>query len=327
MRSGIEAADRVDGKGQTTDPEREILDAMARLSERERLADANGIKIAYDEIGDPDAEPLVLIMGLATQLIHWDERFCTQLAERGYRVIRFDNRDCGHSSKIESESKPGTVPMLFGVGSSAYRLSDMATDVAGLMDYLELDAAHIAGASMGGMIAQTVAIEHPDRVRTLCSIMSTTGSRRVGLPRLRALGTLLSKPPRDRESYAEAVKQTFKVIGSPGHPADEDRWRALALAAYDRCFYPRGVARQLHAITSSGDRTKHLQELRVPTLVLHGREDPLVRPAGGRATAKAIPGAHLHMVDGMGHDLPPAVWPEIIEAIACNAQRAGPSVH
>jgi pimeloyl-ACP methyl ester carboxylesterase len=197
----------------------------------------------------------------------------------------------------------------------------MAHDTAGLLDHLELPQAHIVGASMGGMIAQTVAIEHPDRVRTLTSIMSTTGSRRLALPRLRALGTLLSRPPGDREAYADAVAKTFDVIGSPGYPRRPEYTRALALAAYDRCFYPAGTGRQLHAITASGDRTKALRRLRMPAAVIHGTKDPLVRTAAGRATAKAIPGASLHLIDGMGHDLPPGVWPRVIDAIAANVAR------
>ena len=234
------------------------VDPLEGLAEREQIAPANGIEIAYDELGDPDGEPLVLIMGLGTQLIHWDVRFCQRLAERGFRVIRHDNRDCGHSEKLRGRGRPNMAAMLLGLGSPAYRLSDMARDTVGLLDHLEIPQAHIVGASMGGMIAQTVAIEHPERVRTLTSIMSTTGSRRVALPRLRAFGTLLSRPPRDREAYAEAVAKTFEVIGSPGYPQRPDYIRALALAAYDRCFYPSGTGRQLHAITSSGDRTRRI---------------------------------------------------------------------
>ena len=217
--------------------------------------------------------------------------------------------------------------MLLGFGSPAYRLSDMARDTVGLLDHLEIPQAHIVGASMGGMIAQSVAIEHPQRVSTLTSIMSTTGSRRMALPRLQALGTLLSRPPQDREAYAEAVSKTFEVIGSPGYPKRPEYIRALALAAYDRCFYPSGTGRQLHAITSSGDRTAALRRLEIPTAVIHGSEDPLIRTAAGRATAKAIPGASLTLIEGMGHDLPPGVWPRVIDAITRNAARrpaAGP---
>jgi pimeloyl-ACP methyl ester carboxylesterase len=198
----------------------------------------------------------------------------------------------------------------------------MAADTIGLLDHLDLPQAHIVGASMGGMIAQTAAIEHPDRVRTLTSLMSSTGNLREALPRLSALGTLLSRPPRDREAYAEAVAKTFEVIGSPGYPKRPDYIRALALAAYDRCFYPSGTGRQLHAITSSGDRTAGLRRLGMPAAVIHGAEDPLVRTSAGRATAKAIPGSNLTLIEGMGHDLPPGVWPRVIDAITRNAARS-----
>jgi pimeloyl-ACP methyl ester carboxylesterase len=297
-------------------------DLLAGLAERERLAPANGIEIAYDEIGDPGGRPLLLIMGLATQLIHWDERFCRLLAERGYRVIRFDNRDIGHSTKIEEAPSPGTGAMMFGFGKPAYRLPEMADDTAGLMDHLGIERAHVVGVSMGGMIAQTLAIAHPERMLSLCSIMSTTGNRRLGLPKLRAFGTLFAKPARTRDGYAKQAVKTFKVIGSPGYPMDEERIRAMALAAYDRCFYPPGVARQLHAANSSGDRTKRLRELRVPTVVIHGAKDPLIRPAAGRATARAIPDSRLRIIEGMGHDLPPQVWPILIDEIETNASRA-----
>jgi len=304
----------------------EIEDLLAGLAERERLAPANGIELAYDQIGDPDGTPLLMIMGLATQLIHWDERFCRLFAERGYRVIRFDNRDIGHSTKIEQAGSPGTARMLFGLGEPAYKLSDMALDTVGLLDHLGIDRAHLVGASMGGMIAQTLAIDHPERVRTLTSIMSTTGNRRLGLPRLRAFGTLFAKPPRSREAYAKQAVKTFKVIGSPGYPFDEERFRVMALAAYDRCFYPPGVSRQLHAINSSGDSTRRLRKLRVPALVIHGDSDSLIRPSAGRATARAIPGARLRVLEGMGHDLPPQLWPTLVEEIDANAARAGDTV-
>jgi pimeloyl-ACP methyl ester carboxylesterase len=264
---------------------------------------------------------MLLIMGLGTQLIHWDEGFCAALGERGYRVIRFDNRDAGHSTKIEGD-RLSAPTMLLGLGEPAYKLRDMGDDVAGLLDHLEIDRAHVVGASMGGMIAQTLAIGHPERVRSLASIMSSNGDRRLGLPRMRAFGTLLSAPPRDRDAYAERVIKTFKVIGSPDYPMDEERVRALALAAFDRCFYPRGVARQLHAITSSAPRSRRLREITAPTVVIHGTDDPLVRTAAGRATAKAIPGSHLCLIDGMGHDLPRELWPRITEQIDRNARRA-----
>src|SRR4051794_2024122 len=286
------------------------------------MAPANGIELAYDELGDPDGTPLILIMGLATQLIHWDENFCGMLGERGYRVIRFDNRDIGHSTKIHWEPSPSIGAMMLGYGKAAYRLWDMADDTAGLMDHLDIERAHVAGVSMGGMIAQSLAIRRPERVLSLCSIMSTTGNRRFGMPKLRAFGSLFSKPARSRDGYAEQAVKTFKVIGSPGYPMNEERLRGMARAAYDRCFYPPGVSRQLHACTRSGDRTKQLRGLRVPAMVIHGSRDPLIRASAGRATARAIPDAKLRIIDGMGHDLPPKLWPVLVDEIDANADRA-----
>jgi pimeloyl-ACP methyl ester carboxylesterase len=297
-------------------------DLLADLAERERIVPANGIEIAYDEIGDPDGRPLFLIMGLGTQLIHWEEHFCRLLADRGFRVIRFDNRDAGHSTKLDAAGVPGTTAMLLGFrASAAYLLRDMAADVAGLMDHLEIERADVCGASMGGMIAQTLAIRTPSRVRSLCSIMSTTGNRRLGLPTRKAMGSLLGASPRQREAYADHVVRVFRIIGSPGFESDEERLRTLALAAFDRCHHPPGTARQMHAITASADRTPFLRKLTVPTVVVHGDRDPLVRPSAGRATARAIPDARLRIIEGMGHDLPAETWPLIADEIEANADR------
>jgi len=290
----------------------------------ERMAPANGIELAYQEMGDPSGEQLLLVMGLATQMIAWDEAFCLLLADRGFRVVRFDNRDIGRSTKIESAGMPSRVDMMSGRRASApYLLRDMARDTIGLMDHLGIDSAHLVGASMGGMIAQTTSIEHPERVRSMVSIMSTTGSRWTGMPSFKAFGVLLGKPPHGREAAIERAVKTFKVIGSPGYPFEEDRIREIAGRSYDRGHGTAGIFRQLHAITASGDRTRALRGVRVPTAVIHGKEDPLVRPAAGRATARAVPGARLKMIDGMGHDLPPALWPTFVEAITANATRAG----
>jgi pimeloyl-ACP methyl ester carboxylesterase len=289
----------------------------------ELMAPANGVELCYQEIGDPDGEPLLLVMGLATQMIAWDEEFCALLAGRGFRVVRFDNRDIGRSTKLNSAGVAGRFDMLVGRrGTAPYLLRDMATDTFGLMDHLGIDSAHLVGASMGGMIAQTAAIERPERVRSLTSIMSTTGSRRVGHPSYRTFGLLLGERPRKREEMIERVVKTFKVIGSPGYPFEEERVRELAGRSYDRGHSAAGIARQMHAITASGDRTPKLRELDLPTLVIHGKNDILVNPSGGRATAKAIPGARLKMVEGMGHDLPRALWPSFAEEIAANAARA-----
>jgi len=296
---------------------------MTALGE-ERLAPANGIEIAYQEIGDTGGEPLFLIMGLATQLLGWDEKFCALLAERGYRVVRFDNRDVGHSTKIDEAGVPKRTDLFRGRRSTAaYLLSDMAADTSGLMDHLGVDSAHVVGASMGGMIGQTLAIERPDRVRSLTSIMSNTGRRGPRyFPSLKAMRVLMAPSQRDREDHLEQVAQTFEVIGSPGYPRDDERVREIVGASYDRCHHPRGVIRQIHAVTASGDRTERLRSVRTPTLVIHGDSDPLVRPAGGRLTAKAIPDAKLLMVEGMGHDLPRQLWPQFAEEIDANAARA-----
>jgi pimeloyl-ACP methyl ester carboxylesterase len=298
------------------------MSATAETAAGERFAPVDGIELCYEELGDPAGEPLVLIMGLATQMIHWDEDLCALLGERGYRVIRFDNRDIGRSSKLDSAGVPSTAAMMLGYGRPAYLLADMAADTAGLLDHLGIDSAHVAGASMGGMIAQQMAIDHPDRVRSLCSIMSTTGSRWLRLPRWRAFGALMAKPPASREGYVDQAVRTFKVIGSPAYPMDEPRFRAMVGRAYDRCFHPPGVARQLHAINCSGDRSRALRRLDVPAVVIHGTADPLVRLRGGKATARAIPGARLHLIDGMGHDLPRQLHGELAEVIDSNNRRA-----
>jgi pimeloyl-ACP methyl ester carboxylesterase len=289
----------------------------------EQMAPANGIELCYQEMGDPDGEPLLLVMGLATQMIAWDEEFCGMLAERGFRVVRFDNRDIGRSTKIKAAGLPGKLDLFVGRrGTAPYLLRDMAADTFGLMDHLGFESAHLVGASMGGMIAQTGAIESPERVRSLTSIMSTTGSRRVGHPSYKTFGLLLGNPPREREAAIERVVKTFKVIGSPGYPFEEERVRELAGRSFDRGHSQAGIARQLHAITASGDRTQGLRKLDLPALVIHGKNDLLVNPSGGRATAKAIPGARLKVIDGMGHDLPRALWPGFAEEIAANAARA-----
>lgn len=289
----------------------------------EQLAPANGIELCYQEMGDPDGEPLLLVMGLATQMIAWDEEFCSMLVARGFRVVRFDNRDIGRSTRIRSAGVPGKLDMVLGRRhATPYLLRDMAADTFGLMDHLGIDSAHLVGASMGGMIVQSAAIEQPRRVRSIVSIMSTTGSRRVGHPSYRTFGLLLAKPPREREAAIERVVKTFKVIGSPGYPFEEERIRRIAGRSFDRGHSAAGIARQLHAITASGDRTARLRKLDLPALVIHGKNDVLVNPSGGRATAKAIPNARLKMVEGMGHDLPRPLWSDFVEEIAANAARA-----
>ncbi|MGN6275844.1 MAG: alpha/beta fold hydrolase [Solirubrobacterales bacterium] len=288
----------------------------------ELMAPANGVELCYQEMGDPDGEPLLLVMGLATQMIAWDEEFCAMLAARGFRVVRFDNRDIGRSTRIGAAGAPGKLDLILGRGTPPYLLRDMAADTFGLMDHLGIDSAHLVGASMGGMIVQSAAIERPERVRSLTSIMSTTGSRRVGHPSYKTFGLLLGKPPREREAAIERVVRVFRVIGSPGYPFEEERIREIAGRSFDRGHSEAGVARQLHAITASGDRTPGLRKLDLPALVIHGKNDVLVNPSGGRATAKAIPGARLKLVEGMGHDLPRPLWPTFVEEIAANSARA-----
>jgi pimeloyl-ACP methyl ester carboxylesterase len=290
----------------------------------EQIAAANGIELCYQEMGDPDGEPLVLVMGLATQMIAWHEGLCRLLADRGYRVIRFDNRDIGRSTKLDWAGVPSKVDLLLGRRASApYLLRDMAKDVVGLLDHLEVNQAHVVGASMGGMIVQQLAIDHSQRLRSMVSIMSTTGNRRSGQPSLKTFGILLGNPPKGRAQVIERGVRTFKVIGSPGFPFEEDTVREMAALSYDRGHSAAGVIRQLHAIVASGDRTNALQRVQIPAAVIHGTRDPLVKPSGGRATAKAIPGARLMMIDGMGHDLPRDLWPTFAQAIDANAKRAG----
>jgi pimeloyl-ACP methyl ester carboxylesterase len=284
-------------------------------------ARANGIDIEYEIFGSNSARPLLLIMGLGAQMILWDEEFCEHLAERDHRVIRFDNRDVGLSTKLDQYGTPDVVTAL---GASLrhqrieapYTLSDMAADAVALLDALGIGAAHIAGASMGGMIAQALAIEHSSRVLSLTSIMSTTSAPDLPPAKPAAMTALLTPPPSDRQGNIERTVQVFRTIGSPGFPFEEERFRARAARAYDRSFHPAGAMRQMVAILASGSRKEALKSVKVPTLVIHGRDDPLVPLAAGQDTADSIPEAELLVIAGMGHDLPRPVWPRIIDAIS-----------
>jgi pimeloyl-ACP methyl ester carboxylesterase len=287
-------------------------------------ARANGIDIEYETFGDPTDPVMLLIMGLGGQLIVWDDELCRRLAGHGFYVIRFDNRDVGLSTKIEAGAVPDVMAVLQGDRSSVpYSLEDMAADATGLLDALGIDQAHVVGVSMGGMIAQVVAIDHPERVLSLASIMSTTGDPTVGAPTPEAMVVLMRPPPQERDEVIAGEVETTKAIGSPGFPFDEERTRRRAGAAYDRSFYPRGVARQVAAVVAASDRTERLSHIDVPTVVIHGTADPLVTPSGGEATAKAVHGAELIMVEGMGHELPPGAWPTVVEAVVRNAAKAG----
>lgn len=281
-----------------------------------------GVRLCYETFGDPANPPLLLVMGLGMQMIAWDVDFCEQLAARGFHVVRFDNRDTGRSTHM-TDPLP-TVRQLIRrrLPPGRYRLSDMATDAAELLHRLDLAPAHIVGVSMGGMIAQTVAAEHPAVVSSLVSIMSNTGNRWRGQPAARVFPYLLARPTRDREVAMERASRIFKLIGSPAYPQEPQAVRDLIARSFDRDSDPFGVVRQLGAIAGSRDRTAQLHGIRAPTLVIHGTHDRMVAPSGGRATARAIPGSRLLMIDGMGHDLPPGVWPRIIDAIADHADAA-----
>jgi pimeloyl-ACP methyl ester carboxylesterase len=262
-------------------------------------------------------------MGLSSQMLLWDDEFCEQLAARGFWVIRFDNRDVGRSTILHDGPVPTRRQLLLrDVRGAAYSLDDMAADAVGLLDHLEVDAAHVVGASMGGMIAQLMAINAPDRVLSLVSIMSTTGNRRVGRPHPRVAMRLLRRARRDRAGFIEDHLETYRRIGSQTFDFEEDHKRQRAGRCFDRGVHPAGGARQLAAIVTAADRTKSLGTVRVPTTVIHGDADPLVNVSGGRATAAAVPGAKLVILPGMGHDLPREVWPPILDAIADNAAAA-----
>ena len=288
---------------------------------------ANGIDIEYEEFGDRRGRPLLLIMGLGAQMILWREDFCKQLAQRGHRVIRFDNRDVGKSSTLDHLGLPNvmaavTATLLRQPVSAPYLLRDMAADAAALLDVLGIKRAHVVGASMGGMIAQALAIEHPQRVLTLTSIMSTTGNPNLPPAKPAALSALLMPPPTDRQQSIERAVTVFRTIGSPGFPFDEAEIRELAARSYDRGFNPDGVARQFVAIVASGSRTDALKAVKVPALVIHGKDDPLVPVEGAYDTAAAISGAQLLVIDGMGHDLPRPAWPRVIDAISTLTARS-----
>jgi len=282
---------------------------------------SDDVELCYETFGDPTDPAMLLVMGLATQMIGWHHEFCAQLADRGFHVIRFDNRDIGRS-KSQNYPVPSLKQLILRDKSAAgYTLEHMADDGFGLLDHLGIERAHIAGVSMGGMIAQTMAARSPDRVLSLASMLSNTGALWSGQPSPRLYPVLLKAPPRSREGYIEHAVWVFTRIGSDDYSRED--LREMAALSYDRGLNPAGSMRQLAAIIASGDRTPLLRTITAPTVVIHGTKDKLVPPSGGRATAKAIPGARLVLIPGVGHDLPRSAWPRMLDALVDNAARAG----
>jgi len=290
----------------------------------EAIARVGELDICYETFGDPADEAILLIMGLGTQMVAWHTEFCAQLASRGYFVIRHDNRDIGRSTHLEGEPVPSLRQLALRDRNAPYTLAEMAADSVGVLDQLGIERAHIVGASMGGMIAQTIAIRFPERTLSLVSIMSNTGSFWNGQPALSLYAVLLKPSPKEREAFINHAVEMFTKIGGNGFAPDVEDLREIATLSYDRGHDARGSQRQLHAIIADRDRTPALKHVKVPTTVIHGADDRLVRPSGGRATAKAVPGAKLVEIEGMGHGLPRGAWPRIIDAIVANSQAGSP---
>jgi pimeloyl-ACP methyl ester carboxylesterase len=294
------------------------------LDPGERIAPCNGLEICYQTFGEETDPPLLLIMGLGAQMIVWSDEFCEALASRRYRVIRFDNRDVGKSSKIDAP--PPDLGKAFVQAQSGapfgapYRLEDMAADAIGLLDFLRIERAHVVGASMGGMIAQEIAMRWPRRLRTLTSIMSSTGDPTLPPPRPEIFALFLAPPPRTAEEYIEANQRIWRAFRNGGFPEEEPRDRTRAIRAAGRGICPEGGARQTLAVLASGSRKDRLRDVAAPTLVIHGADDPLVPLACGEDTARSIPGAKLVVIERMGHALPTAVWPQVIDEIAAIAR-------
>ena len=290
---------------------------------------ANGVSIEVEDHGSPQGEPLLLIMGLGMQLVAWHEGFVASLVERGFRVIRFDNRDIGLSQGFDQFGVPrlGVDALRFAFGlrvASPYTLGDMAADSVGVLDALGIAQAHVCGASMGGMIAQQVGVRHPTRVKSLTLMMTSSGARRLPSPSLKVRGAMLSRPkdPSDIESVIDHYVALYKLIGSPGFPPDDGYVRGRLQISVRRAYRPAGTARQMVAIAADGDRSPLLGQIRQPTQIIHGRSDPLVPVAAGHDLATKIRGAEIDLIDGMGHDLPVALWPRFVAGIASAAGRA-----
>jgi pimeloyl-ACP methyl ester carboxylesterase len=287
-------------------------------------AHGNGVELEYETVGDPAGRPLLLVQGLGAQLISVEDGLCQELASRGFLVVRYDNRDAGLSTWFD-DARPVNLAAIWGGDHSslAYTLEDMADDAAAVLDAVGVPAAHVAGISLGGMIAQLLATRHPARVRSLASIMSTTGDRAVGRPTGEAASVLVSSMPGDRDGFIERTVANAKAVGSgTAFPFDAEAVRQGAARSFDRAYHPKGTGRQFAAILAAGDRTGALDRIRVPTLVVHGEEDQVIGVSGGEATAAAIPGARLLRVPGLGHELPPGFWPALADALVDNADRA-----
>jgi pimeloyl-ACP methyl ester carboxylesterase len=286
-------------------------------------AHANGVELEFETVGDPAGRPLLLVQGLGAQLISVEDGLCQELASRGFLVVRYDNRDAGLSTWFD-DARPVNLAAIWGGDHSslAYTLEDMADDAAAVLDAAGVRAAHVAGISLGGMIAQLLATRHPGRVRSLASIMSTTGGRAVGRPSGEAASVLVASMPSDREGFIEQAVVNAKAVGAgTAFPFDAEAVRCGAARGYDRAYHPKGTGRQFAAILAAGDRTEALGRVRVPTVVVHGEEDQVIGVSGGEATAAAIPGARLLLVPGLGHELPPGFWPTLADALVENANR------
>jgi pimeloyl-ACP methyl ester carboxylesterase len=283
-----------------------------------------GIELCYRTYGDPADEPMLLVMGLASPLTWWDPELCSMLARRGYFVITFDNRDVGRSTKVAGRVTRAMLVRAFASPRTRapYSMTDLARDAFGLLDHLGIESAHVVGVSMGGMIAQTMAIDAPARVRSLTSIMSTTGRRTVGWQHPRLFPALLRPVRPGREAYVDSSVAMDRLIGSPGYPRAEDSTRQIARETFDRGVSAGGTLRQMMAVLTQSNRSARLHAVRVPTMVIHGLADRMVHVSGGRATAAAVPGAELLLVDGMGHDLPPELFSTLVDAIDRTASRA-----